>query len=1035
MHEDVPNPYVFISFAQPQAEMAVQLERYLKAAGLRVFCAPQIGKCANWDMVIEEALRETNRMVLLLSNDSMPYRKEVHREWFFYDREGKPIYTMLVEKCKLHSRLYAYNYIDVAAVGWPQALELLLREMSDPFTTPPGAADRVTVADAPDAEQRTVPETQAALLAAVRDPKGSIALTPAQITELIQHQPGDLTEYRLARIAEWSQPRYQIDRRFVNLTLLIDQGEEAQGGRWAPESRRFTDLRELVEERRDDPALVLLGAPGSGKSTFLRRYQLDTAMDALLQGDDGVSFFVPLNAYKIDSGQPREWLNAEWERLYPDLPRLDALLAAGKLVLLLDAINEMPHRTPADYHQRVARWRDFILSIVPQGNRALFSCRSLDYSASLSSKDLRVPQVVVQPMDDAQIQAFLRAYLPPRAEPTWRELEGTPQLGLFRTPYFLKLLCEQVEAHDAVPKGRAGLFTGFVRQALEREITAGSALFEPDSLLSEKDHQKLTRHKWRGPFELPEQGMLVPSLSALAYAMQEKGLDTEGAQVRIAYHDACSRLSAERASDILKAGVALNVVDEDLAQDEILFFHQLLQEFFAARRLAASPNPELVRAEWRAARVSPTLEETLASLADSDPLPLLPQTGWEETTLLASVMTREPEGFVRALMNVNLPLAGSAAAMPELPPSPILKREIQQALLARTQDLAADLRARIAAGLALGNLGDPRFELRTGPQGDFLLPPLVTIPAGEYPMGSNEGLYENEAPALKVKSQEFQMGVFPVTNGEYALFLKAGGYENECWWETDAAKAWRKGEGTCEGPKQQWRDRRKLFQSWSEQHINDLTKQKRISSQQARDWIEIRNWPAERFESWLEENFPSDKRCSEPRYWRDETYNNPSQPVVGVCWHEARAYCAWLSAQSGRGFRLPTEAEFEAAARGLTGRKFPYGERFDPARCNGFESHIRRTTPVGVFKNATPEGAFDLSGNVYSWTSSAYKPYPYRAGDGREDVKEGGVRRVTRGGSWYHDQFYARSAYRYEAHPGNRDPNFGFPVVGVVPSS
>ena len=115
-----------------------------------------------------------------------------------------------------------------------------------------------------------------------------------------------------------------------------------------------------------------------------------------------------------------------------------------------------------------------------------------------------------------------------------------------------------------------------------------------------------------------------------------------------------------------------------------------------------------------------------------------------------------------------------------------------------------------------------------------------------------------------------------------------------------------------------------------------------------------------------------------PRFWDDPDFNNPAQPVVGVCWYEARAYCAWLSAQfsplpAGEGlgvraaFRLPTEAEWEAAARGLgKGRTFAYRGKFDAARCNTFESHIRRTTPVGVFPGGeTPEGVVDLCGNVW----------------------------------------------------------------------
>src|SRR5206468_3277626 len=156
-----------------------------------------------------------------------------------------------------------------------------------------------------------------------------------QVDQIIKHHPQDMTEYNLTRIAEWSQPRYQLDNRFVNLTLLIDQGEDAQGVRWtAPENRRFNDLREVLAARPADPVLVLLGAPGSGKSTLLRRLQLDMAVDTLCDETKQVTFFVPLNAYKTDSTKPRDWLTVEWTRRYPDLPKLEALLADGRVVLL-----------------------------------------------------------------------------------------------------------------------------------------------------------------------------------------------------------------------------------------------------------------------------------------------------------------------------------------------------------------------------------------------------------------------------------------------------------------------------------------------------------------------------------------------------------------------------------------------------------------------------------------------------------------------------------------------------------------------------
>lgn len=121
--------YVFISYARPDQAVAAQVEAYLKAAGVKVFRdTSEIREGANWDMVIEQALRECQRMVLLLSAASMPYRKEVHREWFYFDQKRKPIYPLYIEACELHSRMYAYNYIDARA-DLGKALDRLLREV------------------------------------------------------------------------------------------------------------------------------------------------------------------------------------------------------------------------------------------------------------------------------------------------------------------------------------------------------------------------------------------------------------------------------------------------------------------------------------------------------------------------------------------------------------------------------------------------------------------------------------------------------------------------------------------------------------------------------------------------------------------------------------------------------------------------------------------------------------------------------------------------------------------------------------------
>ena len=184
-------------------------------------------------------------------------------------------------------------------------------------------------------------------------------------------------------------------------------------------------------------------------------------------------------------------------------------------------------------------------------------------------------------------------------------------------------------------------------------------------------------------------------------------------------------------------------------------------------------------------------------------------------------------------------------------------------------------------------------------------------------------------------------------------------------------------------------------------------------------------------EEHLEELYPGG-RLRKPSYWHDDLYNNPAQPVTGVCWFEALAYVSWLSAQTRSAYRLPTEAEWEAAARGREGRVYAWGDAFDPLRGNVRATRVQRTTPVGVFPEGdTPEGVSDLTGNVSDWTSSLYGPgledepefgYPYRAGDGREDLSAGSeVRRVQRGGSTCCDAVQAHSADRSDGFPDDRE--------------
>jgi len=168
-----------------------------------------------------------------------------------------------------------------------------------------------------------------------------------------------------------------------------------------------------------------------------------------------------------------------------------------------------------------------------------------------------------------------------------------------------------------------------------------------------------------------------------------------------------------------------------------------------------------------------------------------------------------------------------------------------------------------------------------------------------------------------------------------------------------------------------------------------------------------------------------------PEGWDGDEYppGKGDHPVVNVSWRDAAAYCRWLSERTGRSFRLPTEAEWEKAARGTDGRQYPWGDEFDPAKCNTREGGPGGTTPVGQYpEGASPYGALDMAGNVWEWCSSLYKPYPYDPGDGRENPEVNGSR-VLRGGSWDFLQWLARVRVRSRHYPDFSLNNFGFRVV------
>jgi formylglycine-generating enzyme required for sulfatase activity len=250
------------------------------------------------------------------------------------------------------------------------------------------------------------------------------------------------------------------------------------------------------------------------------------------------------------------------------------------------------------------------------------------------------------------------------------------------------------------------------------------------------------------------------------------------------------------------------------------------------------------------------------------------------------------------------------------------------------EDEKRPLEERLAAGRALACAGDPRL--------DPLRPAMQLVPGGSFRMGMREEDVPDVArefdipedwlwkacPQHVVQLSPFEIGRFPVTNGEWACFLeRSGGGEVPASW--NGAR-------------------------------------------------------------------PAPERAN--------------HPVWGVSCESALAYCAWLSRETGLRYRLPTEAEWERAARGRDGRAYPFGESFDPHLVNTREAGVGETTPVGAFPSGiSPCGALDMAGNVEEYTGSLYRLYPESPA---HDPDEGSYR-VTRGGCFALDGDLARCDRRH----------------------
>ena len=688
---------------------------------------------------------------------------------------------------------------------------------------------------------------------------------------------------------------------------------------------------------------ALLGAPGSGKSTTLRKLAVDLAQRAQQDPHSPLPLLVTLGNWRGET--PLTAFIAETAA--PEIGwALAALSHARRLVLLLDGLNEIPTAGRAAKAADVLKLQGSLDPSTP----LVVSCRREDYTGDLA---LGLDTLTLEPLSPPRIRAAVRQWVSNARQPVEKadrffwQLAGDPGLAavlktwqsagadedlfwaasspnqheaafkktsggqdelwsrhipnprslmrLASNPFMLTMLFQvwAAEKKEELPRNRGDLFRRFILRLLKRE-----KLSEPDAAL------------------------LLTKLAALAWKMQrEKTTGEEFGVLTVVSRAAALAMLGETMLKHALDGTLL----EETGDGELRFRHQLLQEYFTAKALQSRLSETPAALLWPAER-------------------WWERTGWEETSvLLAGFFPEDCSTVIRWLAEAQPEVAAQcieesgAAVPPELP------RHLGAAWSLRLT--GGQPEARAAIGRALGRL---RLDTRPGvglrkdgvPDIDW-----VEIPAGEFIYQEGE----------RRKTGSFSIARYPVTNAQYQAFLDASdGYGEDGWWP-------------------------------------GLTNPDRTPGTSA----------------WTESNHPRER----------------------VSWPEAMAFCAWLGHRLGSAgeVRLPTEWEWERAARGTDGRVYPWGNEYKAGYANIAESNLKRTTAVGLYpEGASSEGVLDLSGNLWEWCLNEYEKPKRTQPGGRES-------RVLRGGSWSGPQENARASFRDHYLPGYRGYYVGFRVVCSSP--
>jgi len=203
-----------------------------------------------------------------------------------------------------------------------------------------------------------------------------------------------------------------------------------------------------------------------------------------------------------------------------------------------------------------------------------------------------------------------------------------------------------------------------------------------------------------------------------------------------------------------------------------------------------------------------------------------------------------------------------------------------------------------------------------------------------------------------------------------------------------------------------------------------------VSNQQFAEFVRAGGYQDEASWTNMGWRWQKTKQLRYPHYWQDKKFNRPTQPVVGISWYTAMAFCAWLTRETDSIWSLPSEAQWEVALRGISDVGIT-----DEATINSADKGLGYAIAVDRGHQST-NGLYNMLGNVSEWTLSRWGrnwqtldyAYPYDPNDGREDPSDSHAR-VMRGGSWFDPIQHCHPAYRARYLPGSRGSNIGFRLV------